>query len=225
LVFEATLHHGEWKRQNNHVIRPDGSVLEYTPGLLRHDLAPLVVDRRERDRYLQSLNQANLGDLRPLVSFFAELEIVALRSELEQPVAIDLPGGRGALAVLDAGIDRLRELKNAAGAQERGERVAALASSIYAKIGVWLQQMATTLESRYGMESTGGRARALPAKNRPTSGRATGGARSSRRQTASTFSPTSSPACGGHGCIWRCSARRSDTSSSCKRSGPGRPAC
>jgi len=31
LVFEATLHHGEWKRQNNHVIRPDGSVLEYTP--------------------------------------------------------------------------------------------------------------------------------------------------------------------------------------------------
>ena len=220
LVFEATLHHGEWKRQNNHVIRPDGSVLEYTPaeqvapqmerlielyrtypktdpivreswlhhrlvrihpfedgngrvarcltllGLLRHDLAPLVVDRRERDRYLQSLNQANLGDLRPLVSFFAELEIVALRSELEQPVAIDLPGGRGALAVLDAGIDRLRELKNAAGAQERGERVAALASSIHAKIGVWLQQMATTLESRL-RDGVDRRARASVASEEP----------------------------------------------------------
>jgi len=136
LIFQATLHHGEWKAQPNHVKRPDGSVLQYTPpdhvaaqmdelvklyratesadpiiraawlyhrfvrihpfedgngrvaqcltllGLLKYDLAPLVVDRRERDRYLRCLDRANEGDLRRLVRFFAELEIVALRSAI-----------------------------------------------------------------------------------------------------------------------------------------------
>jgi Fic family protein len=225
LVFEATLHHGDWKQQDNHVIRPDGSILEYTPaeqvapqmerlvelyhiyrdmdpivreswlhhrfvrihpfedgngrvarcltllGLLRHDLAPLVVDRRERDRYLQSLDKANLGDLRRLVSFFAELEIVALRSELEQPVAIDLDAGRGALAVLDAGIDRLRELRSATGAQERGERVATLANSVHTRIGNWLQEMATSLEARL-RDGVDPRARASVASAAPPDERA-----------------------------------------------------
>src|SRR6266550_3311731 len=31
LVFQATLHQGTWKTQPNHVTRPDGSVLQYTP--------------------------------------------------------------------------------------------------------------------------------------------------------------------------------------------------
>lgn len=202
LVFEATLHHGDWKRQDNHVLRPDGSVLEFTPaeqvvpqmeqlvelyhtygavdpivreswlhhrfvrihpfedgngrvarcltllGLLQHDLAPLVVDRRERDRYLRSLDQANHGDLRPLIRFFAELEIVALRSELEQPATVEVSAGRGALAVLDAGIDRLRELRNATGAQERSQRVAGLADSVHARVDAWFREMAATLEAR-----------------------------------------------------------------------------
>jgi hypothetical protein len=30
-VFQAELHHGEWKQHDNHVIRPDGSMLEYCP--------------------------------------------------------------------------------------------------------------------------------------------------------------------------------------------------
>src|SRR5690606_25547024 len=153
--FQATLHHGEWKTQPNHVVRPDGSILEYIPpeqvapqmerlvelyhsyadvdpiireawlhhrfvrihpfedgngrvarcltllGLLRHDLAPLVVDRRERDRYLRCLDEANAGDLRPLIRFFAELEIVALRSELEQPATAEAAAtAQGAVAVL-----------------------------------------------------------------------------------------------------------------------------
>lgn len=202
LVFEATLHHGMWKQQDNHVERPDGSVLEFTPaeqvppqmerlvelyhgyqavepilreswlhhrfvrihpfedgngrvarcltllGLLRHNLAPLVVDRRERDRYLRSLDQANHGDLRPLIQFFAELEIVALRSELEQPTLIEASPGRGALAVLDAGIDRLRELGGATGAAERAERVAGLAGSLHERVTDWFRGMATTLQQR-----------------------------------------------------------------------------
>jgi Fic family protein len=195
-TFSATLHHGEWKTQPNHVTRPDGSILEYTPpeqvapqmerlvelylatsdrdpivraawlhhrfvrihpfedgngrvarcltllGLLKCDLAPLVVDRRERDRYLRTLDRANEGDLRPLIRFFAELEIVALRSELEQPVGVgvaDLSGG--ALAVLEADVDRLRRLRVETGAPERSEKISALASGIHEMIGDWLEDM------------------------------------------------------------------------------------
>lgn len=196
VIFDATLHHGEWKTQPNHVTRPDGSVLEYTPpeqvsvqmerlvelyhatigadpivrsawlhhrfvrihpfedgngrvarcltllGLLQHDLAPIVVDRRERDRYLRSLDQANEGNLRPLVRFFSELEIVALRSELERPVPVGAPEPGGALAVLEAGIDRLRRLQGESGAAERREKIATLANGIHERVGTWLGEMA-----------------------------------------------------------------------------------
>ncbi|WP_461122263.1 Fic family protein [Saccharothrix stipae] len=197
MVFQATLHHGEWKQQVNHVTRPDGSLLEYTPPeqvasqvdrlvelyraygdrdpiiqaswlhhrfvrihpfedgngrvarcltlliLLKHDLAPLVVDRRERTRYLQCLDRANEGDLRPLVRFFAELEIGALRSELERPVAAEhaLAEGGGALTVLEAGIGRLRELRSASGTADRSARVSALADGIQQRINQWLEGM------------------------------------------------------------------------------------
>jgi hypothetical protein len=225
LVFEATLHHGVWKRQDNHVVRPDGSVLEFTPadqvapqmerlvelyhtyqavhpivreswlhhrfvrihpfedgngrvarcltllGLLRHDLAPLVVDRRERDRYLHSLDLANHGDLRPLIRFLAELEIVALRSELEQPTIVEAAPGRGALAVLDAGIERLRELRDATGAPERAERAAGLASAVHERVNGWFRDMATSLEARL-RDGADPRARATVASAGPPDDRA-----------------------------------------------------
>lgn len=197
VIFQATLHHGEWKRRPNHVTRPDGSLLEYTPpdqvasqmdqlvhlyqtygdldpivqaswlhhqfvrihpfedgngrvarcltllALLKHDLAPLVVDRRERTRYLESLDSANEGDLRPLVRFFAELEIGALRSELERPVAAEqtLAAGGGALAVLEAGIGRLRQLRTASGTVDRAAGTTALASAIQERVVSWLDDM------------------------------------------------------------------------------------
>lgn len=205
MVFEATLHHGEWKRQANHVRRPDGSLLEYTPpeqvasqmerlvalhqhyadadpiiraawlhhrfvrihpfedgngrvarcltllGLLKHDLAPLVVDRRERDRYLRCLDKANEGDLRPLARFFAELEIVALRSELERPIATGerVPVGDGALATLEASVARLRSLRGAPDAQEVRKKVESLALAIQANIESWLRAIAARFETIY----------------------------------------------------------------------------
>lgn len=202
LMFEATLHHGKWKTQRNYSVRPDGSVLEFTPpeqvapqmdqlvelyhgmeardpivraawlhhrfvrihpfedgngrvarcltllGLLKHDLAPLVVDRRERDRYLRCLDQANEGDLRPLARFFAELEIVALRSELERPVeAGTAEVASGAVAVLEASIGRLRRLRDETGATERAQNIAVLANGIHAKIKSWLEDMANKLST------------------------------------------------------------------------------
>jgi Fic family protein len=214
-VFEATLHHGAWKQQPNHVTRPDGSSLEYTPPeqvasqmdqlvdlyrkyneydpivqaswlhhrfvrihpfeygngrvarcltlliLLKHDLAPLVVDRRERGRYLECLDRANEGDLRPLVRFFAELEIGALRSELERPIAAGhaLAAGGGALAVLEAGIGRLRELRTASDTTDRAEKTSALADAIQQKVNSWLDDMKDKISDllREGID-TGARA-------------------------------------------------------------------
>ncbi|MER6481324.1 Fic family protein [Streptomyces filamentosus] len=203
--FEATLHHGQWKTEKNHVTRPDGSTLEYTPpehvasqmdrlielyhetehahpvvraawlhhrfvrihpfedgngrvarcltllNLLRCDLAPLVVDRRERDRYLRSLDRANEGDLRPLVRFFAELEIVALRSELERPVEAtsDVVAG-GALSVLEAGVARFKALQSETGAQARAQQVAQLANEVHARIGTWLTEMSQRIGGLIG---------------------------------------------------------------------------
>ncbi len=202
--FEATLHHGLWKEQSNHVTRPDGSTLEYTPAdqvqpqmeklvqiyseiseihpvirsawlhhrfvrihpfedgngrvargltllaLLSANLAPLVVDRRERDRYIQCLDRANEGDIRPLVRFFAELEIVALRSELERPAA-ELAGvsSGGALAVLDAHIDRLRNLRGETGAEERREKIELIAANIHERTVVWLRSFGEKIQERY----------------------------------------------------------------------------
>lgn len=202
--FEATLHHGQWKEHSNHVIRPDGSRLEYTPvdqvqpqmerlvqiysdmsdrhpivrsawlhhrfvrihpfedgngrvargltllTLLSSNLAPLVIDRRERDRYINCLDRANEGDIRPLIRFFAELEIVALRSELERPVVevLDSTSG-GALSVLDAHIARLKGLQGEAGAKERQEKIEAIAASIHACVVDWLGDFGSRIEQRY----------------------------------------------------------------------------
>ena len=50
--------------------------------LLKAEYAPLVVDRTVREGDIATLDAENLGDLRPLIRFFAELEKVALRAEL-----------------------------------------------------------------------------------------------------------------------------------------------
>lgn len=203
--FQATLHHGQWKEQDNHVRRPDGTLLEYTPAdhvpaqidrmielyrrtedvdpivraaflhhrfvrihpfedgngrvarcltlltLLRADLAPLVVDRRERDTYLRALDAANDGDLRPLIRFFARLEIVALRSELERPVehpivTVEAAPAGGALAVLSAGVERLQGLRDTSSAAERSVATAALAGSIQTNVIAWLRNMGEQFE-------------------------------------------------------------------------------
>lgn len=202
--FDATLHHGQWKEHSNHVIRPDGSMLEYTPAdqvqpqmerlvqiysdmsdchpivrsawlhhrfvrihpfedgndrvargltlltLLSSNLAPLVIDRRERDRYIGCLDRANEGEIRPLVRFFAELEIVALRSELERPVVevADASSG-GALAVLDAHIARLKNLQGEVGAKQRQEKIEAVAANIFALVVRWLESFSRSVEERY----------------------------------------------------------------------------
>src|SRR5690606_21761202 len=81
--------------------------------------------------------------------FFAELEIVALRSELEQPATAEAAAtAQGAVAVLGAGIQRLRDLRGVSGAAERGRLVSALADGVLERVGAWLRRMAGTIETR-----------------------------------------------------------------------------
>lgn len=55
-VFQATLHHGEWKTQPNHVRRPDDTLLEYTPP----EHVPAEMER------LLAIHES-IGDLHPLI--------------------------------------------------------------------------------------------------------------------------------------------------------------
>jgi len=195
------LHHGSWKKQVNHVVRKDGTLLEYAPPeqvqsqmehligiytqmsdehpvvkaawlhhrfirihpfedgngrvgraltlltLLHARYAPLVVDRTMRTAYIEALDQANSGELRPLVRMFARLEIVALRSELERPVEPPLAGA-GAVDVARAYVDRLRVLR-AADHTDRVDRAIALADALHERIAAYLGDLGDNVRDQF----------------------------------------------------------------------------
>jgi Fic family protein len=192
-VLERPLTHGDWKKQANHVRRPDGSLLEYVPPehvqsemerlialygasssahpvvraawihhaligihpfedgngrvaravsllvLLRHDYAPLVVDRFNRSDYIAALDRANEGSLHDLVRLFARLEIVALRSELERPAQPEAAGA-GAVDVARAYVERLRSIR-AATDTSKATRVDAFAREMHSRIRAYLDDL------------------------------------------------------------------------------------
>lgn len=183
--IQATLHHGEWKRTPNHVVRSDGSTYYYVPPervqdqmeslvslyrdlsaehplivaawlhhrfisihpfedgngrvaraltllvMLRRHYAPLVVDRDSRTAYIDALDEANIGDLSSLVELFANLEIVALRSELEGPIA-PVESGPGVRDVAKAYADRIQQRRELLD-ERRRTQVVELAESINRK--------------------------------------------------------------------------------------------
>ena len=200
-IVQVPLLHGQWKNQPNHVRRPDGSVLEYTPPehvqaemellvtlyaesvdthpvvlaawlhhrfisihpfqdgngrvaraltllvLLKADYAPLVVGRTIRTRYISSLDKANGGDLRDLVRLFAELELVALRSELERPAEIQ-PEGAGAIEVARSYAARLRTLR-ASAETERSQAAEALADAAQLRIFTYLENLGRGVRDQF----------------------------------------------------------------------------
>src|SRR5262249_32684259 len=105
--------------------------------LLQSHYAPLVVDRRQRADYIEVLEKANAGDLRPLIRFFARLEGIALRSELIRPVEA-VPVGTGAVDVARAYADRLRVLVQSRN-EEQGRQTAALAAELHARLGEYMR--------------------------------------------------------------------------------------
>lgn len=107
--------------------------------LLQSRYAPLVVDRRQRSDYIDTLERANIGDLRPLVRFFARLEGFALRSELIRPIE-SVPVGSGAVDVARAYADRLRVLVQSR-SETQGKQTAALASGLHVKLGEYMRNV------------------------------------------------------------------------------------
>ncbi|WP_283138480.1 Fic family protein [Rhizohabitans arisaemae] len=100
--------------------------------LLRAGYAPLVVDRSQRASYIEALDAANDGDLGPLIRLFARLEIVALRSELEQPV-LTTPAITGAVGVAKAYAARLNDLRRRQDA-DRIRTLVSLADSVHERV-------------------------------------------------------------------------------------------
>jgi Fic family protein len=200
-AVQLPLQHGEWKSQPNHVVREDGSLLQYTPPehvqaemerlialsddtadahplvraswlhhrfirihpfedgngrvaralvllvLLRADYAPLVVDRTRRADYLRALDAANDGDLSHLVRLFGELEIVALRSELERPAAFARVG-TGPVEVARGYAERLRGIQ--IGSYEaRATAVASLAEDVQQRVEIELRRLGGELRDAF----------------------------------------------------------------------------
>ncbi|MGH8897323.1 MAG: Fic family protein [Egibacteraceae bacterium] len=121
--------------------------------LLEAHYAPLVVEGRRRDDYLTALDIANDDDLTPLVRLFAELKVIALRSELERP-AITVPKSSAAVDVARAYAERLLDLRAAASA-ERAAKAEQLASELHRRTEERLEMEGAQLEKAF--EPLGGR--------------------------------------------------------------------
>ena len=117
--------------------------------LERRQYPPLVVDRDRRDKYLDTLNQANDGDLAPLGRLFAKLAIRSIRRELEEPIPDPLPQTAKEVARFHARKLRRRE-------QEETERrelaVHIRARQLHSRIEDWLKTAGKDLKQVYTEE-------------------------------------------------------------------------
>ncbi|MDQ1286511.1 MAG: hypothetical protein QG622_76, partial [Actinomycetota bacterium] len=116
--------------------------------LLRNRYAPLVVDRYSRTDYINALETATDGDLRPLVRLFARLEVVALRAELERP-ALPPTAGAGAIDVANAHVARLRALRGENTADERATGVRAFAGELLPRVSDYLRDVGKGLDDAF----------------------------------------------------------------------------
>lgn len=113
--------------------------------LLRANYAPLVVDRTRRPDYLKALDAANDGDLTQLVRLFGQLEIIALRSELERPAEVALVGA-GAVDVARGYAERLREAKIGSD-QARALAVGSLATEVQRRLEAEFERLGAELHA------------------------------------------------------------------------------
>jgi hypothetical protein len=115
--------------------------------LLQAGYAPLVVDRNQRSDYIDALDTANDGDLRPLVRLFAGLELVALKSELSAPLS-GASQVTGAVPVARELVGRLRDRRRT----EDEERAAAtdhLAAEVQMLVSAELDRLRVDLEAEF----------------------------------------------------------------------------
>jgi len=113
--------------------------------LLRARYAPLVVDRRQREEYLDALDTAHRGDLHPLILLFARSQEIALRSELVRPERLT---GSDALDIARVCVQRMRSLKDSADSA-RNARVRTLAGLLQVRLFDHLDRMRKELHDAF----------------------------------------------------------------------------
>lgn len=109
--------------------------------LEREKYPPMVVDRRNRNRYLEALDQANDGDLIPLGRLFSKLVMRSIRRELEEPIPEPVPQTARAVARAFA---RSLDQRKREETERRELAVHIRARQIHGQIGAWFRN---TLES------------------------------------------------------------------------------
>lgn len=136
--------------------------------LLQSRYAPLVVDRHQRGDYLDALDAANGGDLRPLVRLFARLELVALKAELSAPVS-QASHAVGAAQVAHELVGRLRDRKKNEN-EQRAQATVALAEDMQQLVVQELRRLKSEFEPDF--RSVDGSARITVSWAKPGDGKA-----------------------------------------------------
>ncbi|HEV8559276.1 MAG TPA: hypothetical protein VGR06_23275, partial [Actinophytocola sp.] len=115
--------------------------------LLQARYAPLVVDRTQRADYIDALDAANDGALRPLVRLFGGLELVALKSELSAPVS-QASQATGVVPVARELVGRLQERKRSEN-EQRAAVSAELAAALQTMVVDELKRLSVELEPEF----------------------------------------------------------------------------
>lgn len=115
--------------------------------LLQARYAPLVVDRSQRPDYIDALEAADEGDLRPLVRLFAGLELAALESELSAPVS-QATRATGVLPVARELVGRLQQRRRSEN-EQRAESAVRLAVEVQRMVVAELTRLAGDLEPEF----------------------------------------------------------------------------
>ncbi len=103
----------------------------------RRHYPPLVVDRENRDSYLNALDKANDGDLTPLGRLFTTLAMRSIRRELEEPIPDPLP--QTAREVARAFAQSL-ERKHHEEAEQKELAVHIRAGQLHGRIAAWFKE-------------------------------------------------------------------------------------
>jgi fido (protein-threonine AMPylation protein) len=96
--------------------------------LLKHNWLPLVVDRKDRSRYIEALRRADANDLRPLIDFIGSLQRKAIREafSLSEHVIMESTAVAGILAAVKDKFSKRRQAE-----EDRRRRAIATADSLF----------------------------------------------------------------------------------------------
>ncbi|MDE0231227.1 MAG: Fic family protein [bacterium] len=117
--------------------------------LEKNKFPPIVVDRENRDSYLEALDQADHGDLTPLGRLFAKLAMRSIRRELEEPIPKPAPQTAIEFARAFAqSLDR-REYEET---RQKERAIHIRANQLHARMKDWMEGVGEGLDEAFASE-------------------------------------------------------------------------